>query len=43
MKFSKYQKGFTLIELIFVAGFIAAVCIGGGILYVAVHFISKFW
>jgi prepilin-type N-terminal cleavage/methylation domain-containing protein len=34
------QKGFTLFELIYVLVFFSIV---GGIAYVFVHFISKFW
>jgi prepilin-type N-terminal cleavage/methylation domain-containing protein len=34
------QKGFTLIELITVIGLLSLI---GGIGYVVIHFISKFW
>ena len=40
----KSQKGFTLVELLvtIVVGFIT-LGVGGGLLYVAGHFIIKFW
>lgn len=37
------QKGFTLVELIFCVVFVVCVVIGCGMLYVAGHFIAKFW
>jgi prepilin-type N-terminal cleavage/methylation domain-containing protein len=37
------QLGFTLIELLIVLAVLASLAIGVGMLYVAVHFISKFW
>lgn len=39
----KYQKGFTIIELLMVLVFVLALSIGGSLLYVAWHFIAKFW
>jgi hypothetical protein len=43
MKTDQYQKGFTLTELIIVVwGIIVLSLIGFG-LYVAWHFVSKFW
>jgi len=39
----KKQKGFTLIELMIVLSFVAAAAFAGTAIYVAVHFISKFW
>jgi Tfp pilus assembly protein PilE len=37
------QKGFTLVELFFVIWALVALGIGGTVLYVAGHFIAKFW
>ena len=37
------QKGFTLVELMTVLVFLVFVVIGGGLLYTAFHFITKFW
>jgi prepilin-type N-terminal cleavage/methylation domain-containing protein len=37
------QSGFTLIELLIVLAGLASLAIVVGMLYVAVHFISKFW
>lgn len=37
------QKGYTLFELIFVAGFVSSIALAIGIIYIAWHFISKFW
>lgn len=39
----KYQKGYTLVELLFVVWFLLAVSIIGGVGYVAFHFLAKFW
>lgn len=39
----KNQKGFTAIELILVVSVVAWVAVFCGIVYVLVHFISKFW
>ena len=36
----KNQKGFTLVELVFVMAWLSMVF---GVGYVIVHFISKFW
>ena len=36
----KYQKGFTLVELIFVIFGLALPCV---VIYVVFHFIAKFW
>lgn len=37
------QSGFTLIELIIVVGFVAALALAGTLIYVGVHFIGKAW
>jgi type II secretory pathway pseudopilin PulG len=37
------QKGFTLIELIICIAVPITLCVGGGVIYVAWHFISKAW
>ncbi len=39
----KKQKGYTVFELIICGGVLAAVASAVGIIYVAVHFIAKFW
>jgi type II secretory pathway pseudopilin PulG len=39
----KNQTGFTLVELMVVIWFVLIVIAVGGGLYVAHHFISKFW
>lgn len=37
------QNGYTLVELLMVIWFLVCVCIGGALLYVLWHFVSKFW
>lgn len=37
------QSGYTVTELIICLGFLGAIAMLGGIIYVACHFISKFW
>lgn len=37
------QKGFTLVELMIVVACVVVVLVAGGGLYVAAHFIGKFW
>lgn len=37
------QSGFTLIELLVVLACAVSLATAAGLLYVAVHFISKFW
>jgi prepilin-type N-terminal cleavage/methylation domain-containing protein len=37
------RKGFTLIELLVALGFIASIAFTGFLIYVAWHFIAKFW
>jgi prepilin-type N-terminal cleavage/methylation domain-containing protein len=37
------KKGYTLIELIIVLGLLVSVAAIGGLVYVAIHFIAKFW
>ena len=39
----KFQKGFTLYELLFVFGFVTSLAISLGLFYVGVHFLLKFW
>lgn len=39
----KKQRGYTLIELLICIIFIVALGLGGTILYVAWHFLSKYW
>jgi hypothetical protein len=40
---SEHNKGFTLIELMFVIGGVAAVGIGVCLVYIVIHFVSKLW
>ena len=37
------SNGYTLIELMFCIGGLVALCIGGFLVWVAIHFIMKFW
>jgi len=37
------QRGFTLVELAMVIVFLIAMCGAGTVVWVAAHFISKFW
>lgn len=41
------KRGYTLIELLMVIGFVCSIivslAIGIGILYIAVHFVTKYW
>jgi len=39
----KLQKGFTAIELAIVVGFLGSIAATGGVIYVVLHFASKFW
>jgi prepilin-type N-terminal cleavage/methylation domain-containing protein len=39
----RYQRGFTLIELIIAVGSVVALGALGGVIYVLFHFIAKFW
>lgn len=39
----KKQRGYTAFELIFVIGFLVMLVGGAFGIYVACHFISKFW
>lgn len=39
----KYQRGFTLIELFVVIAGLVTIVGGGTAIYVAFHFIAKFW
>ena len=39
----KKQRGYTLIELLICIIFFVAFALGGTVLYVAWHFISKYW
>lgn len=39
----KKQQGFTLPELLIAMWVVFVVSIAGGLIYAAVHFISKFW
>lgn len=39
----KNQKGFTLVEMLICIFGLATVGVLGSVLYVGVHFISKFW
>lgn len=39
----KNQKGFTLTELMVCLALLLQLAVVGGIIYVAVHFITKFW
>jgi type II secretory pathway component PulJ len=40
---SKQQGGFTLIELLLTFWFLFLLSLIGSAIYVAVHFIAKFW
>jgi len=37
------RKGFTILELLMVLWALFVLCIIGGVIYVACHFIAKFW
>ena len=37
------QRGYTLVELLFVCGFIGALCAVGFLIYIVAHFVIKFW
>jgi prepilin-type N-terminal cleavage/methylation domain-containing protein len=39
----KFQRGFTLIELVMTLLILASLTITGGIFYILFHFIQKFW
>lgn len=39
----KHQSGFTLIELIIVISVVLGLSMLGGLIYVAIHFLNKFW
>lgn len=39
----KNQKGFTVVELLIALGCLVALALVFGGIYVAVHFIGKFW
>jgi len=39
----KYQRAYTLVDLQIAIFFLVVVVGGGGVVYVAWHFISKFW
>ena len=43
MKIKSNRSGYTLIELLVCLGFIGTLIVMGLIVYVAWHFISKFW
>jgi prepilin-type N-terminal cleavage/methylation domain-containing protein len=43
MKSIRKQKGFTLIEITVVLGGLGALAAVCGVLYMAAHFISKWW
>lgn len=37
------QRGFTLIELLICLAILFCIAAVGGMVYVAIHFIAKFW
>ena len=37
------MKGYTTIEILVLLSIIATVVVGGGALYIVIHFILKFW
>lgn len=39
----KYQRGFTIIELLVVVVGLGAIALFGTLLYVVAHFITKYW
>jgi prepilin-type N-terminal cleavage/methylation domain-containing protein len=39
----KYQKGFTIIELLVVMSTVLALSVTGVLIYTAIHFVAKFW
>jgi Tfp pilus assembly protein PilE len=43
LNYIKNNKGFTFTELIIVIGFVLSISLIGAGIYVAFHFVTKFW